>query len=162
MRNLFLAAGLFLVIVLGLADAVFGQSVIEGSVPLELTLTAETGPTVYSFTICCGESQSAARGQALNVFSISKGTLNLSYKNAALPLSYTVTGSVNRWLTPQAISENCVVDSATFDNVSVYVYNSAIGTGKTFSGLIGTYSQMVCQDGGEYWDGGGGISIFAQ
>jgi hypothetical protein len=141
-----------LLLIILLLPNLFGQSVVDGSVILELPLESPSGQFGYDFVICCGEIQPQT---PLNVFSIHEGKLNLAYKNPSLPQSYQVTGSLVKWLPPTIYSANCMQYGATFDDVSVVV-----SPGKTVTGLTGVYSQLVCHASGVDWNSGGAITVF--
>jgi hypothetical protein len=146
------------VILIVLASLVSAQSLREGSVVFELTFTnyGAKAITVFDFDVCCGELQADA--DPLNVFNITNGKLSLSYKNAASPLGYDVIGTLDHWLPSFNISETCEEVSATFKDVSVYVYSAT--SSRTYNGLTADYSQMVCQDDGAFWNSGGGITVY--
>lgn len=159
MRAKFLTAGFIILCLITIADCLHGQTLAEGSVVLELTLQHGDVPPVFEFDICCGVSEQAVP-ETLNVFSIVNGNLALSYKNAGLPLAYSVSGTIGKWLPAKVIDENCVAESATFSSATVAVTNTTTGVTTVYAGLHGNYLQEVCQFDGEDWSGGGDITLF--
>jgi hypothetical protein len=68
-----------------------------------------------------------------------------------------LSGTIDTWDTPQAISKNCSVQSGTLQNAQI-----TFGTKVVATGMVAEYSQLFCQRDGVYWVGPGGLTVHAQ
>jgi hypothetical protein len=152
MKLLLLAITVFL-----LFGAAWGQTLSEGSVVgLQIMPNPLNGTFIYDFEICCGIPQGQG-GFLGNGFSYVENQFSLFYKFPAQVNGYSLSGTIDTWDTPQAISKNCSVQSGTLQNAQI-----TFGTKVVATGMVAEYSQLFCQRDGVYWVGPGGLTVHAQ
>jgi hypothetical protein len=134
-----------------------GQSLSEGSV---VGLQVEPNPLnstfVYDFEVCCGYP-SGPGGFLGNGFAYVDGEFTLLYKYPGTKTSYSFSGTIDTWYTPQTISNYCTIQSGTLKDGEIMLGDKVAGTG-----LVAEYSQLFCQRDGVYWLGPGGLTVHAQ